>query len=154
MLKQTRVAQLILKRWPEDTDPIVITPGRAPDAQHCTAAIATVIRLFLEGAVKDEAWFLAQLNVEAEVPVDSTRLGSGLFMDVSRVKQLIAAGMAIGSHGQRHQSLAGLEECVQRHELGGSKQFLQSVLGLEVHALAYPFGWAGSFTEPHNAACQ
>ncbi len=147
VLKQTQVQQLVLKRWPEDVHPVVIALGQDSGTQQRIAAIGTMVRLFLEGSVKDEAWFLAQLDEQANLSVDAAQLGRELFMDVNQVKQLVDAGMAVGSHTQSHQALATLDEAAQLQELSTSKRFLESVLGQEVHALAYPFGWAGSFHE-------
>ncbi len=147
VFKQTQVQQLVLKRWPEDAHPVVIALGQDSDAQQRIAAIGTIVRLFLEGMVKDEAWFLAQLDQRAELSVNAPQLGRELFMDVNQVKQLMDAGMAVGSHSQSHQALATLDEAMQLQELSTSKRFLESVLGQEVHALAYPFGWAGTFNE-------
>ena len=67
-------------------------------------------------------------------------------MNLDQVKQLAGAGMAIGSHTENHRALAALDDAAQRQELGESKSFLESALGLEIKALAYPFGWTGTFT--------
>jgi peptidoglycan/xylan/chitin deacetylase (PgdA/CDA1 family) len=109
-------------------------------------AITMVVRSFLDGAIEDEPWFLAQLDEQAEVPIDSRTLGRELFMNLDQVKQLANAGMSIGSHGQSHRALASLPDATQHHELTESKRFLQSSLGLEIKALAYPFGWGETFT--------
>ncbi len=39
-----------------------------------------------------------------------------------------------------------LDEAEERHELEGSKQILEARLEREVAALAYPYGWPGSYT--------
>ena len=146
VLKRTRVPRLSLERCPGDVDPIVIDLGPTSNGHQRTAAIMTVIRSFLEGAIKDEPWFLAQLDEQAEVPIDSFTLGRELFMDLEQLRQLIDAGMSVGSHGQSHRALAGLDDSTQRHELTESKRFLETAIGQEIKALAYPFGWSGSFT--------
>jgi len=63
-------------------------------------AITMVVRSFLDGAIKDEPWFLAQLDEQAEMPIDSRTLGRKLFMNPDQTRQFAHAGMPIGSHGQ------------------------------------------------------
>ncbi len=146
VLKRTRVPRLSLERWPGDVDPIVINLGPALGGQQRSTAITTVVRSFLDSTIEDEPWFLAQLDEQAEVPIDSTTLGRELFMGLDQLRQLTDAGMSVGSHGQSHRALAGLPDATQRYELTESKQFLEGSLGLEIKALAYPFGWEGTFT--------
>jgi peptidoglycan/xylan/chitin deacetylase (PgdA/CDA1 family) len=146
VLKRTRVPRLTLERWPGDVDPIVINLEPTSLGQQRTVAITTVVRSFLDGAIKDEPWFLAQLGEQAEVPIDSRSLGCKLFMGLDQVRQLANAGMAVGSHGQSHRALASLDDAAQRHELTESKRFLENSLGRDIKALAYPFGWGGTFT--------
>jgi peptidoglycan/xylan/chitin deacetylase (PgdA/CDA1 family) len=146
VLKRTNVPRLTLDRWPGDVDPIVINLGPTSGGQQHAMAITTVVRSFLDGSIEDEPWFLAQLDEQAEVPIDSKALGCKLFMGLDQVRQLADAGMAVGSHGQSHRALAGLDDATQRRELTGSKRFLENSLGLEIKALAYPFGWEGTFT--------
>jgi peptidoglycan/xylan/chitin deacetylase (PgdA/CDA1 family) len=64
------------------------------------------------------------------------------------VRQLVGADgtLTIGSHGHSHHRLAGLDEASQRRELTESKRILESRLGRKVAALAYPYGWPGSYT--------
>ena len=106
----------------------------------------TVIRAFLDGAIRDETWFLAELDRQAEVGIDTQARGRELFMDWGQVRQLASSGMSIGSHGHSHVALGGLDEEGQTRELAGSKRILESELGHEVTAVAYPFGWPGTFT--------
>jgi peptidoglycan/xylan/chitin deacetylase (PgdA/CDA1 family) len=55
-------------------------------------------------------------------------------------------GLSIASHAHTHQELASLDHQSQRRELALSKQILQQRLGRDVHALAYPYGWPGTFS--------
>lgn len=147
VLKRTHVSQLRLERYPGDIHPTIINLRPTFNGHQCTVGIMTVIRLFLKGVIKDEPWFLAQLDEQAEVPTDTSTLGRELFMDLDQVRHLIEAGMAVGSHSWSHRALASLDDAGQRHELIESKRFLESALGQEIQSLAYPYGWAGSFTE-------
>jgi peptidoglycan/xylan/chitin deacetylase (PgdA/CDA1 family) len=145
-IKQTRSPSLTLHREPEETAPLIIELGPEPSDQARTEAIMTVIRAFLDGAVHDETWFLAQIDRQAEVGIDSQARGRELFMDWGQVRQLASSGMSIGSHGHSHVALGGLGEDGQTRELAGSKTILESELGCEVTGVAYPFGWPGTFT--------
>ena len=69
-------------------------------------------------------------------------------MTWDQAKQLAdsGAGMAIGSHSQSHPRLASLNEDAQYQELASSKQILENRIGRPIKALAYPYGWPGSYT--------
>ena len=54
--------------------------------------------------------------------------------------------MTIGSHAHSHRKLAGLDQRYTRDELASSKQVLEGKLGRPVTALAYPYGWPGTYT--------
>jgi peptidoglycan/xylan/chitin deacetylase (PgdA/CDA1 family) len=145
-IKQTRSPRLTLHRKPEDTAPLMIELGSEPSDQARTDAIMTVVRAFLDGAIQDETWFLTELDRQAEVGIDTQARGRELFMDWGQVRQLANLGMSIGSHGHSHVALGELDEDGQTRELAGSKRVLESELGHEVTAVAYPFGWPGTFT--------
>jgi len=146
VLKRTQVPRIALKRYRGDVNPIIINLGRTSSGQQRTAAISIIIRSFFDGTIHDEPWFLAHLDEQAEVPIDSTALGRELFMDLNQLRQLSSAGMSVGSHSQSHRLLASLHDTAQHHELTESKRFLEGSLGREIKALAYPFGWRGTFT--------
>lgn len=146
VLKQTQVPGFTLPRQPGDPGSIRVELGPDAGADQRTAGIATVIGEFLNGAIPDVPWFLAQLEARAEVQVDGAAQGQALFMSLDQVKQLQAAGMSIGSHGESHRALADLDDAAQMRELTASRQFLEQLLGVKIRALAYPFGWEGTFT--------
>jgi peptidoglycan/xylan/chitin deacetylase (PgdA/CDA1 family) len=145
-IKRTRSPRLTLARHPGDMAPLAIDLGHSPGTGVRTAAIMTIIRAFLDGAIRDEPWFLAQLDDQAGVAIDANARGGELFMSWVQVRQLADAGMSIGSHGHSHAALAGLDEAAQRRELAESRSILEEALGREVAAVAYPFGWPGTFT--------
>ena len=107
-IKQTRSPRLTLHREPGDTAPLIIELGPEPSDQVRTEAIMAVIRAFLDGAVHDETWFLAQLDRQVEVGIDPRARGGELFMDWGQVRQLASSGMSIGSHGHSHVAPGGL----------------------------------------------
>ena len=153
-LKKTRVSRFKLDRYPGDSQAMIIELGVNPDLEQRTTAINRIVGQFLDRAIPDEAWFLAQLDQQAEVTVDSVTLGRDLFMDWKQVRQLADAGMAIGSHSYSHRALGELGDDEQRRELVESKRILESRLRRKITALSYPFGWEGAFTARHGGACR
>lgn len=124
--------------WPE---PLAIDLGRAARAP----SIARVVRVYLAHHVSDEDRFRAHVEERAGVTVDEPALARALFMSWDDARALAAAGMGVGSHGHRHLELARLSEKEQRDELAQSKRILESELGRAIAALAYPYGWPGTF---------
>jgi peptidoglycan/xylan/chitin deacetylase (PgdA/CDA1 family) len=61
-------------------------------------------------------------------------------IDIPQLREMNSQGMAIGSHGFSHVSLAGLSREALDRELAGSKERLEQVLGTEVTTLALPRG--------------
>jgi peptidoglycan/xylan/chitin deacetylase (PgdA/CDA1 family) len=111
------------------------------------AAIMIIVRAFLDETITDERWFLDQLTAEAAVEMDEASLNFALFMSWDQVRQLADSeeGLTIGSHAHSHNKLARLTDVLQRRELSFSKQILESRLGREIQALAYPYGWPGTY---------
>jgi peptidoglycan/xylan/chitin deacetylase (PgdA/CDA1 family) len=149
-IKQTRVPTLRLERGPDGgASPLSIDLEAMPRS----AAIVAIIRAFLDDTIADERWFLDQLFARAEVAVDGESLARTLFTSWDQVQSLAGAdpSLSIGSHGHSHHKLAGLDEDSQRRELTESKRILETRLGCEVAALAYPYGWPGSYTSRTRA---
>jgi peptidoglycan/xylan/chitin deacetylase (PgdA/CDA1 family) len=150
VIKQTGVRRLTLEPSRNgEAPPLVIDLDLVPR----TAAIMTIICAFLDGTIAEEHWFLDQLATRAEVDVDAEGLGRALFMTWDQVQQLADSnsGLTIGSHGHSHQRLARLDDNSQRYELTESKRILEARLGREVAALAYPYGWPGTYTAQTKA---
>ncbi len=61
-------------------------------------------------------------------------------MSASRLREIHAAGMTVGSHTANHAKLGEVSPAVQRAELADSKAALEDLLGAEVRHLCYPFG--------------
>lgn len=109
------------------------------------AAVAWVIRAYLEHPGADERALRPALEAAAGVSVDEPRLARALFLTWDHARALVAAGMGVGSHGVTHRALGRLPEDQQRAELVDSKRRIQSETGFEVTALAYPYGWPGTY---------
>ena len=145
VIKQTAVQRLILERQSEGgPTPLEIdlrTMSRS-------VAIMKIIRAFLDETITDERWFLDRLAERAMVEIDSEGMGRKLFMSWSHVQQMaqLDVGLTVGSHAHSHRKLASLDDDTQFDELAASKQTLEARLGRPVEALAYPYGWSGTYT--------
>jgi peptidoglycan/xylan/chitin deacetylase (PgdA/CDA1 family) len=58
----------------------------------------------------------------------------------AHVREMIAAGVAVGSHTRTHPDLTRLAPREIEAELSGSKQAIEDALGRPVDTLAYPYG--------------
>ena len=63
-------------------------------------------------------------------------------LDWPALRDLVRAGVGIGSHGATHRDLRRLDDAALRSELDGSRRVLEDGLGVAVGAVAYPFGRA------------
>jgi peptidoglycan/xylan/chitin deacetylase (PgdA/CDA1 family) len=144
VIKQTQTRRLDLKRSERDGESHL-----SIDLDQATrnTAIMTIVRAILDETVADLAWFLNQLSAQAEVVVDEQSLSRALFMSWDQIRQLADSktGLTIGSHAHSHEKLAGLDGESQRRELALSRQILEKRVGREVRALAYPYGWPGTY---------
>lgn len=62
------------------------------------------------------------------------------YFDFAKLKELVAAGMEIGSHTYFHQDLKKMDPDKLNFELAESKKRLEENLGITITDLAYPFG--------------
>ena len=60
------------------------------------------------------------------------------------IREVIAAGMEVGSHGWAHRDLTACSDAELDEEIGWSRQELQRRFGVEVGAFAYPYGRHGA----------
>jgi peptidoglycan/xylan/chitin deacetylase (PgdA/CDA1 family) len=123
--------------------PLEVDLTKTPRAE----AVARVVRAYLDHPDADERALRPDLESRAEVAVDEPRLARALFLDWGQARALAAAGMAVGSHSVTHRALGRLSEDEQRAELNDSKRAIESAVGREVPALAFPYGWPGTYTD-------
>jgi peptidoglycan/xylan/chitin deacetylase (PgdA/CDA1 family) len=83
----------------------------------------------------------------AGITVPEADLARSLLIDWDGARALVAAGMDVGSHGRSHRNLGRLDEPSQRDELARSRATLESNLGRDVAAIAYPYGTADAFSD-------
>lgn len=73
------------------------------------------------------------------------RSGSDEYLTPGELRELAALpGVTIGSHGSTHRPLVACDDAALDAELGGSRQYLEDLLGGPVTAIAYPHGAADS----------
>lgn len=83
---------------------------------------------------------LRERGLDATFFVVAGRLGHPGFIDASGVRELAAAGMAVGSHGMRHRPWRRLDDGARNDELVRAKAVLEEVLERPVTDAACPFG--------------
>lgn len=137
VVNTTKVARLKLER----PVPMEIDLTAVPRSE----AILRVIHAYLDHPTVEERPLRSALESAAEVSVNEPELARALFMTWEDARTLNAAGMSIGAHTVSHRALALLPEPDQRHELAGAKQRIEAELSREVIAVAYPYGWPGTF---------
>jgi peptidoglycan/xylan/chitin deacetylase (PgdA/CDA1 family) len=110
-----------------------------------TKSLRSVLSLFKRPGNGDAERFIRELKEEAQgddLPGTLRR-----FLNWDEAREMIAGGMAIGSHTHSHTVLSQLGPEQQREELSRSRAQLRERLGSEIDALAYPVGGASSFSE-------
>lgn len=83
---------------------------------------------------------LAARGLSARFFVLSGRLGRAGSLDPSDLRELIAAGMVVGSHGIDHVAWPTLDDAALRRELTESKARLEDICGRSVTEAGIPFG--------------
>ncbi|MBV9079547.1 MAG: polysaccharide deacetylase family protein [Elusimicrobia bacterium] len=78
-----------------------------------------------------------KLAVDAGVALDSR---ANLYLSTPDLRDLLDAGMAIGSHTLTHADLGGASPADVEREVATSKRELESLIGRPVDGFAYPFG--------------
>jgi peptidoglycan/xylan/chitin deacetylase (PgdA/CDA1 family) len=108
--------------------------------------IRDVIRMNKSAATMDSGRFMAQLESECAVACPKER-AERLFMSWDEARDLVSAGMGVGSHTHNHEILAKQTAAAQFEECKVSRDVLEAELGLEVSMLSYPVGGRGTFDD-------
>ena len=114
-------------------------------------SIRQVLRLFRSPAVRDTERFIKLLERECGVVREATA-DPPLFINWDQAREMVASGMAIGSHTHSHGILAKMTAREQREELRLSKEILERELRVPVTTLAIPVGRRESFNGDTAAA--
>lgn len=123
--------------------PTALTVDLDRDGLYST--LRHVLNLYKRPENNNPDRFLAELQdaTGGDIPPEGVRR----FLDWSEAAQMLASGMAIGSHCHSHTVLSQLPPEVQREEFTLSRALFKKHLGTEVDTLAYPVGQRTSFTQ-------
>lgn len=83
---------------------------------------------------------LVERDLAAEFFPLAGRIGQRGFLDADGLRELVEAGMSIGSHGWEHRDWRRLDARNARRELETAPKLLAELSGEPVHAYAPPFG--------------
>ncbi len=83
---------------------------------------------------------LLRRGLRATFFICSGRLDQPTFLSRQQVRELLAAGMGVGSHGVAHRAWRQLAPSQLTDELEGSRKVLEQVCSRPVEAAACPFG--------------
>jgi peptidoglycan/xylan/chitin deacetylase (PgdA/CDA1 family) len=83
---------------------------------------------------------LLERGLVAEFFIPTARLGRSGYLEAEALRELVDAGMGVGSHGIDHVSWRGLSEAELSAEVEGSRKHLEDVLGGPVTHAACPLG--------------
>ena len=103
-----------------------------------------VLKLYKRPENTDGARFLREL--EGTSNGDSPDCVERCFLDWNEAREMLAGGMAIGSHTHSHRMLTQLSAEQQAAELERSRATLREKLEIAADTLAYPFGGRTSFS--------
>lgn len=82
----------------------------------------------------------AGLTATFFVIVEKSLGGDPRYINISMMREMIAEGMAIGSHTLTHPRLARVPAEQLRNEIAGSRKRLEDALGAPVASFCYPYG--------------
>jgi peptidoglycan/xylan/chitin deacetylase (PgdA/CDA1 family) len=83
---------------------------------------------------------LVDRGLKAEFFVCAGRLGRPGHLSVGHVREMVAVGMTIGSHGMDHKAWRGLGEAELRREIIEARDVLEQAAGQAIRHAACPFG--------------
>jgi peptidoglycan/xylan/chitin deacetylase (PgdA/CDA1 family) len=91
---------------------------------------------------------LRELGLRATFFVVPTLIGTPGFVSWSELREMVAAGMEVGSHSLTHPFVDCLDASGLAREFGESKAIIEDHLGAAVRAASLPRGWATSALQP------
>jgi peptidoglycan/xylan/chitin deacetylase (PgdA/CDA1 family) len=83
---------------------------------------------------------LAKRRLKAGFFVCAGRIGAPHYLDPIALRDLLAAGMEIGTQGMHHRNWRELSDTLLRTEITEARQRLQDIIGTAVTKAAIPFG--------------
>ena len=113
--------------------------------QGIDVVVRKVLQMYKSIANQDGALFLNSLEEACD-----TRRPNGAercMLNWDEAAEMLAGGMAIGSHTNSHRVLSKLSAEEQLGEMLNSKQLLEERLNTKVQSIAYPVGGRDAFTD-------
>ena len=111
-----------------------------------------VLDLYKRHVGCDETTFISHLEQRANVSLPPHLVAHRWIVTWNEIREMVAAGMSIGSHTHTHGILGGMDETTQTRELQESKTILERETGQSVTTLAYPVGSTMAFNDTTKAA--
>src|SRR5262249_13846868 len=84
---------------------------------------------------------LCELGLRATFFVVPTLVDTPAYVGWAQLREMVAAGMEIGSHSMTHPVIDQLDRAALTHEFGESKRILEERLGTSVRSASLPLGW-------------
>lgn len=108
-------------------------------------ALRSVLRWFKRPDNHNSEQFIVGLaeSCGGQEPPSTSRI----FLSWDEAREMLAGGMAIGSHTHTHTVLSQLSDVEQLQELTLSRNILSDALQMPIDTLAYPVGSVTAFTE-------
>jgi peptidoglycan/xylan/chitin deacetylase (PgdA/CDA1 family) len=83
---------------------------------------------------------LVKRGLRASFFVCAGRVGARDYLDASAIRDLLSAGMIVGSHGMHHTDWTNLDISELNDEITSARNLLQQMCGREIVDVAIPFG--------------
>jgi peptidoglycan/xylan/chitin deacetylase (PgdA/CDA1 family) len=90
---------------------------------------------------------LHELGLRATFFVVPTLVDTAGFVTWDQLREMVAAGMEVGSHSLTHPFVDGLAPAELRREFGDSKTMIEDRLGAAVRSASLPRGWGAPHLE-------
>jgi len=144
IVRNTRQSTISLRR----PYPVSFTIDGSADA-----VLVNVLRLYKSPATTDPELFIADLSEACEVDAPAGA-AERVFLDWNQSREMLAGGMAFGSHTHSHRLLGKLPPKEQMDELATSRAILCRELGTKPQSVAFPVGSRDAFTAETMAAAR
>ena len=83
---------------------------------------------------------LLEMNCSATFFLIADKINTPGYISSSQARELLAGGMALGSHSVTHQDMRMLSASQQREEFVASKMRIEDMIGLPVRYFSFPYG--------------
>ena len=135
---------------PDEMRAVLVEASRTPRQSIGVGQVPTELGgafyalTFDDGAASDyEVTFpiLCELGLRATFFVVPTLVDTPGYVTWAQLREMVAAGMEIGSHSLTHPFVNTLDRTGLEREFGESKRILESRLGLRIRSASLPRGW-------------